>query len=496
MNVSILMKLILYIVRELTRIYKKMNKNNFIRKYGNNFPDHIDLERRWKIYEQEMRMNELIQRSVASGYNSPAFLGISIGFSAISFADQLVGDSSNVDDWNIFFQLPTNGTPFSRVSVNEGTIELYHSTSVQSDITIKQEAFRLNTGIISIVDTGVIEQINASAFSGCSSLVSIDFPNCVQAGVSAFSSCVSLTTVIMPELITAGNTCFASSVSLTTLSCPKLQTAGDSCFSLSNSSSPGQITTLSLPSVVTIGQDCFNFRRSVVNFDLPVLTTAGARSFQNCTGIVNLTLPEVTSIAFQTFSGCTGMSSLNLPKTISITPPPVSSSQNFIIGASNPVVSLSMPLLSTIQGAQTFGGSQVVEFNFPSLVSITAPVYAGGARSDTFSATNAKRYIFPALATVPASTFRNTTYIGTTGDPRIFDLRGCTNLGGSPGYNAVFARIAPTYSTATGSNGVTTLYINPIVLTYNSGGPDVDIGVNQSVNGSLRRQSTTLTINP
>jgi hypothetical protein len=50
---------------------------------------------------------------------------VTLGWDDIANADLLVGDASDVADWNTFFDLPTNGTPFALVIVTGNTVNLY-----------------------------------------------------------------------------------------------------------------------------------------------------------------------------------------------------------------------------------------------------------------------------------------------------------------------------------------------------------------------------------
>ena len=58
-------------------------------------------------------------------------------FNDIANADSLVGDSTHVNDWNTFFDLPTFGEPFSGVAVNGNTVSLLGGLN----ISIKSHLF-------------------------------------------------------------------------------------------------------------------------------------------------------------------------------------------------------------------------------------------------------------------------------------------------------------------------------------------------------------------
>ena len=55
---------------------------------------------------------------------------LKITFDNISNANALVGNSSSLSNWNTFFNLPTYGNPFVKVSVNGNEVSLIGVTGV------------------------------------------------------------------------------------------------------------------------------------------------------------------------------------------------------------------------------------------------------------------------------------------------------------------------------------------------------------------------------
>jgi hypothetical protein len=90
-----------------------------------------------------------------------------------------VADASSVDDWNTFFDLPTNGTPFTSVEVVGNTVKLYGG----SGITVAGNLFDTNTNLISINDN--IESIitaGSGCFALCTSATEFFLPLCANMG--------------------------------------------------------------------------------------------------------------------------------------------------------------------------------------------------------------------------------------------------------------------------------------------------------------------------
>lgn len=169
----------------------------------------------------------------------------------ISNANILVGDATNVSNWNTYFQLPTNGTPFTSVSVVGNIVNLFGGNNINLRDNLFSPGFVGNKNILSVVDT---------------------------------ASCIT----------TAGIYCFNDCTSVTTFNLPSLTTAGEGCFYFCSSS-----TTFNLPSLTTVGNFCFRNCTSATTFNLPSCTnlggTVGNNSvFLNITGnTITLTIPSV-----------------------------------------------------------------------------------------------------------------------------------------------------------------------------------------------------------
>ena len=120
--------------------------------------------------------------------------------------DGIIGDPSNVADWNAFFDLPSYGTPFTSVYYVSGSPSITYLFG-GSGITLKGDLFN---GL-------PIEQIldNQS--------------NCIiAAGLRALSNS-NLTTVDLPSVATIGNQCIENCFLLTYLSIPECTALGNDC---------------------------------------------------------------------------------------------------------------------------------------------------------------------------------------------------------------------------------------------------------------------------
>ena len=125
-------------------------------------------------------------------------LGLRLGWDDI--AKVPVGDPTDVNDWNTFFNLPTNGTPFTSVEVIGNEVKLIGGANIILSIAL----FSTNPNIEYINDESeVITYINNFVFSSCTSLNLAHLPVVTHVGNSGFEQ-TALTVIYLPLCITLG----------------------------------------------------------------------------------------------------------------------------------------------------------------------------------------------------------------------------------------------------------------------------------------------------
>jgi hypothetical protein len=289
-------------------------------------------------------------------------------FNDINNANLLVGDASNVSDWNYFLNLPALGNPFTSVEVLGNEVKLYGG----SNIKVKP-ALMYNEGyqyLVSIVDEiGCITSVGGDAFSYCELLTSVSLPECTiiygyedspYDDYGGFGGCQALANINIPKLVTLGSYALSDNISISTslnfpllttiadgglsylsnatsINLPSLETIGASglsgnnavtSFVLPNVSLIGDyafagcssLTTISLPKLTTAGNRCFYYCTSLASISLPILETAGDYCFTDCSSLTTINLPVLVSAGIACFVDCSSLTTINLPQCINLGP--------------------------------------------------------------------------------------------------------------------------------------------------------------------------------
>ncbi len=158
--------------------------------------------------------------------------------------------------------------------------------------------------------------INHDVFSGCSSLTDISIPNNVEIlSYAAFSDCRSLERVRLPERMTAiGEFAFYGCESLSQINIPQgLTEIHKASFANCHS-----LPAFEIPSGVTAIHDFgFAYCESFTEITIPEkVTMLGEGAFGGCIALETVTIESVslTDIGDKAFSGCASLREINLPE--------------------------------------------------------------------------------------------------------------------------------------------------------------------------------------
>ena len=223
-----------------------------------------------------------------------------------------------------YVEPPTVVAKFNITSTSEPT-KIANSTSNFSEIEIdgsKQPSvitdYTFNTVGEHVVKYTLVDptSIGDSAFSGCTSLTSIDIPDSVTSiGSRVFYYCQGLTSITIPDSVTSiSEWAFFRCTNLTSITIPDSVTSiGDDAFYNCG------FTSITIPdSVTSIGESVFYTCSSLTSCTIGSgVTEIGWGTFYWCDKLTNIVISDsVTSIGRSAFQYCRSLTSIDIPSGV------------------------------------------------------------------------------------------------------------------------------------------------------------------------------------
>ncbi len=264
----------------------------------------------------------------------------------------------------------------------------FQNTTAFTDVPvteIREDAFKSQTGVTSVVIEDGVTLIGSNAFNGANQLVEISIPeSVVEIKGGAFSGCTKLGKVTFGSIKSLCNISFEKDNSNPIYYAKSLYIIG-----------AGQIKTLVIPSDAG----------SVSDY-----------AFNNCTSLTSLTIEEgVTTIGKSAFSGCTSLTSVSIPSTITQIG---EDAFNIASGTLTKATFNSVPALCNIVFVNVrsnplyvanhlyIGESEQTSVTLPSVTAIKPRVFAGASFLESV-------YIPSEVRFIGEDAFLNCTKIGT-----------------------------------------------------------------------------------
>ena len=124
-----------------------------------------------------------------------------------------------------------------------------------------------------------ITTVKDGLFTNCTSLTTVDLPECTSIGKDAFYGCKSLTTIDLPECTSIGEHAFNNCTNLTTVNLPKCTSIGEYAFE-----NCPNLAIVNLPKCTFIGQFAFQYCPNLTTIILSnnqVVTLGSINAFNN-----------------------------------------------------------------------------------------------------------------------------------------------------------------------------------------------------------------------
>ncbi len=278
---------------------------------------------------------------------------VSISEEAFGYAENLsdikISDSVNVIGDDAFYGTSWyNNQEDGVIYINKCLYEYKGWMPENTSISIKDGtksicdyAFSYCSNLINVEFPDSVTYIGERAFVDCDSLVDVKLPeNITFLGARAFANCENLKSINIPEQLTeTGWDVFSDCTNLETVYFNAIASSDDDIsfsFSFENSVKTviygDKVTKVAsdfeyntgLEQVVlgsnvkSIGNSAFSACTSLKSITIPEnVTEIGNSAFSACTGLTNITIPEsVTEIGYSAFENCTNLSDLQIPSNI------------------------------------------------------------------------------------------------------------------------------------------------------------------------------------
>lgn len=202
------------------------------------------------------------------------------------------------------------------------------NTTIPSSVTVIGDyAFSGCSTLASIDIPAGVREVGDFAFRDCSSLRRVNIPEgVISIGASAFFDCQALNGVEIPATVESiGGYAFEHCPALYSMSVATGNTnydSRDSCNAIietaTNVLMAGCMNTVIPNTVVAIGDNAFSGSFMLTRVNIPTSVTAvGDYAFAGCTSLSDINIPNsVTVIGESAFSDCSALTSLDIPNSV------------------------------------------------------------------------------------------------------------------------------------------------------------------------------------
>lgn len=172
-------------------------------------------------------------------------------------------------------------------------------------------AFSMCSSLVSVYfpnNGGLALNIGAAAFEGCRNLVSAVFGNVGGVYNRAFKDCVNIASVDLGSNVASiRSSCFAGCYALESVEAPNVTKIEASAFA-----GCVNLSAASFSYVTEVGEGAFLSCGALSVIDMPALSKIGNHAFDGCSRVSTLTLDRLTSVPELAFNKCYNLQSVSL----------------------------------------------------------------------------------------------------------------------------------------------------------------------------------------
>jgi hypothetical protein len=194
---------------------------------------------------------------------------------AFTVDGQINTDPTLVASWNEYFNLPTNGTPFTDVYITTYSgpfIELIliggSNISLNTPAGQREDIIRENLYYI-LDDGGSVVSVEDGTYFDCQQLLNVNLPACLEIKSSGFEDSQKLQIVNAPNLLQIGERAFRRTSSLPYVYYPLVTDVGNLAFLGS------AVSVVNISSATTVGNEAFNGCSNLSSLDASSLVNVG-----------------------------------------------------------------------------------------------------------------------------------------------------------------------------------------------------------------------------
>ena len=171
--------------------------------------------------------------------------------------------------------------------------------------------------VVELAISGHLNDADMAYFSRMQNMTKLDLS---QVDISEVSGCEGLSvlqTVVLPESATKiADNAFSGCSSLSTINLDQVTEIGSSsfyrCYNLTD--------TLTLPNLTTVGASAFFYCDGLIKVAFPNVRILGEEAFGYCSKLLSVSIPNCTDLGSSSFSDCSSLTSVTLSDELEVIP--------------------------------------------------------------------------------------------------------------------------------------------------------------------------------